>query len=282
MINPTKRYRNLLVKAEVLSENDQTIIDPTNKQLQEVKGKIIVLQQGAIHWYHWSDKMRNKVKFAITPNLLVYKDLISKGVKTFLLEFPIDSKYKIDRNWNERLDAVFYHGRIIPGKVNLEDLKKITHSGVKVVMRGPVCKYYWTDEDILEDEYCKFREEFMELAQTGRVDLQTTRDDEDTIVYDLNWHKFYFSLSSGEAFNVALQEAIACGTVPIVRSNEAYWWAKHLLVNFNTADELIKAFHQYKNEDLDEYSFLIANEIKARCSLEAIHDKYEYQKENDI
>lgn len=282
MINPTKKYRKLLIKAGVLSEDQPTLIDPTNRELQSVKGKVVVLQQGAIHWYHWSEEMRNKVEFAITPNMMVYKDLISKKVKSFLLEFPIEDHYKIDKDWNERLDAVYYHGRIIPGKVNIEDLKKITETGVKVVMRGPVCKYYWIDEDIPGADYDKFREDFMELARTGRVDLQTPRYEEDAIVYDLNWHKFYFTLSNGEAFNVALQEAIACGTIPIVRSNGAYWWAHHLLVNFEDVDSLIEAFHQYRNEDLGEYSYLISKEIKERCSLEAIKEKFEYQKENPI
>ena len=282
MTKPTEKYKRLLTKAEVLSESDNTIIDPTNRDLQKVNGKVIVLQQGTIHWYHWANEIREKVDFAITPNVNVYKELISKKVKSFLLEFPIEDHYNIQKDWNERLDALYYHGRILPGKVDLEDLKKVTSNGIKVVMRGPVCKHYWIDKDVKEEEHIKFKDEFMELASSGKVILQTARDSEEDMIYDLNWHKFYFTLSHGEAFNVALEEAIACGTVPLVRANGAYWWAHHLIATFRDAEELIDMFHRYVNEDLGEYSFLIASEIKKRCSLEAIHNKYEYQKEHAI
>ena len=281
MRKPTDKYRDLLVKANVISEEDKFVIDPNNKILSELDD-VILLQQGSVNWNDWSNYSRSKIRFAITPNIHIFKELISKRLKTFLLEFPIEDHFKKTTNWNEREDAVYYHGRIIPGKLNIEELEKISSAGIKIVARGPVCKQYWQDENLEDKKFIDFKDRFMKLVDEGKILLFSVASEEKAMIYDLNRYKFYFTLSSGEAFNLALEEAIACGTIPIVRSSGAYWWADHLLVNFKNVDRLIKAFHQYKKEDLDEYSNLIANEIKKRCSLEAIKEKFEYQKEHAI
>ncbi len=274
IINPTLKYKNLLIKSNVISKNDECIIDPLDNDLNKVSD-IILLQQGHIDWDLNLEASINRIKFAITPNLFIYKILKSYRIKTSLIEFPIEDEFRKITNWNNREDAIYYHGRIIPGKINIEELISISNAGIKIVIRGPICKAYWTDIDI--EKFAEFKEKFLKIVKEGKVQLLEPAEDIDEIITDLNKYKFYFTLSEGEAFNIALEEAIACGTIPLVRKNEAYWWADKLIINFTSKEKLIKDYKLYVKDDLEEYSQLISNELKKRNSFKSTLEKFKNQ-----
>lgn len=276
IIEPTIRYQVLLTLCGVLDPTEDCIVDPFDNDLNKVSD-IVLLQQGNVNWDINSEESVSRIKFAITPNMFIYRLLTSYNIRTALLEFPIPDIFTKKTPWMDRENAIYYHGRIIPGKVDIDELMVLSDMGIKIVMRGPVCKAYWTDFDIEEEEFVKFRDKFMRIVDDGDVELLEATNDSDVIIEDLNKYKFYFSLSNGEAFNIALEEAIACGAVPIVRSNDAYWWADKLIVNFTNVERLANDFHMYSKDNLEEYSTLIATEIKKRDSFEVTLEKFKRQ-----
>jgi len=280
MLTPVNRYKELLIEAGVIEDSKFVLIEPLNKHIEKFDigiEALTILQQGAPKWILQNKILCSRIKQIFTPNFFVSET--TKEIKpTFILEFPIKNEFEKLNNWNEREDAIYYHGRVVPEKAPIRDLEDVCEHDIKVVMRGPVCKMYWINKDLEGDEYDDYRERFFDLVKDGKIlHLQET-DDSKVIIEDLNRYKFYFTLSVGEAFNIALQEAIACGTIPIVRKNGAYWWAHDLFVGFSITNTLFEYYSMYKDRNLEEYSDLIAKEIKARCSLKAICKKYEYQK----
>lgn len=270
-----QRYKELLVESKVLDKEQKVLIEPTTKDFEEINDKVVVLQQGNECWDY---SVLNKIDFIITSSIWLKNKYSELNKKTILLEFPIKDIFKKKTNWKSREDSIYYHGRVLPEKVPLLDLKKILQSGIEVVMRGPICKKYWTEEDIETEEFNLYKKALLEIkSEFDNLLLLPATEDENIIINELNKYKFYFTISKGEAFNVALQEAIACGTMPIVRRNQAYWWADCLFSGFSKVEDLIVKYNVFKDEDLEEYSDIIAKEIKVRCSLEAIHDKYERQ-----
>jgi uncharacterized protein (TIGR00730 family) len=99
------------------------------------------------------------------------------------------------------------------------------------------------------DEAIKYIEYKEKLKTLSNITFLPETQNKFELINNLNMFKFYFTLSTGEAFNVALQEAIACGTIPLVRKNSAYWWAERLRVDFTKVSELIEVFEKYKNSD---------------------------------
>jgi len=270
-----QRYKELLIESKVLDKEQKVLIEPTTKDLEKIDDKVIVLQQGNECWDY---SVLDKIDFIITSSAWLKNKYSELDKKTILLEFPIRDVFKKKTNWKSREDSIYYHGRVLPEKVPLLDLKKILQSGIEVIIRGPICKKYWTEEDMETEEFNLYKKTLLEMeSEFENLHFLSATKDENVIINELNKYKFYFTISKGEAFNVALQEAIACGTMPIVRRNQAYWWADCLFSGFSKVEDLIVKYNVFKDKDLEEYSDIIAKEIKARCSLEAIRDKYERQ-----
>jgi len=269
---PVLKYYEDLLRLEILKEEDSVLIDPLNSDWSENISDVIVLQQGQCNW----DKVHlNKVKLIITSSIYLY-EIFNPLKKTYLIPFSINPIFKKITSWKERENALYYHGRIIPGKLGIMSLIKLSNSGIKIVLRGPTCKDYWTDKDLELIEFVTYKDKISKL----NIEFLPSTNDKNILAEDLNKYKYYFTLSNGEAFNLALQEAIACGTIPIVRPNDAYWWADHLLLCFKTAEELIEKFNSLKNEDMEEYSNLISREIHKRYSEESIIKSYNDQKKD--
>jgi len=269
-IGPVNKYYDQLLKAEIIKAEDNVLIDPPHKDFPANTDNLIVLQQGDLSW---NLKDFSKIKYLITPSLYLYEKY-SNSKKVFLVPFIIEPEYKKISKWSDRENALYYHGRIIIGKLGIISLAKLCNSGIKIVLRGPICKEYWTDKDIELPEFVSYKEKVSKL----NIEFLPATSDKQTIINDLNKYKFYFTLSDGECFNLALQEAIACGTIPFVRPNFAYWWAEHLILQFESSNELIKKFNDLKDMDLEEYSNLISRELHKRYSMEAIIKSFETQK----
>lgn len=277
MSNPVNRYKELLIQAGIIEDSKLVLVEPTLKQLERFDISIhdlIVLQQGMPIWYYKQKVITDRIKEVLTPNMFVYKSL-KDYVPIHLIEFPILDMYQKKTSLNDRETAVYYNGRILPGKMPLEELEYAVKKGLPIVLRGPICKMYWEDEYVEGKEYDIYRSRVQELIDAKKVEYLEETEDPEVIIDDLNRYKFYFTLSNGEAFNLALQEAIACGTIPLVKNNGAYWWAHDLYVGFNDYKSLVKYYEMYKDKDLEEYSDMIAKEIKERCSLEAISKSFE-------
>lgn len=274
--NVVHRYKYLLEQSGLDFTGKEVLIDPIPDKFKDLDN-VIVLQQGQHDWLDNQDCV-SKVDYVITLSPVVEEELKKKHLKTIVLPFPVPDVFQKKTKWSDREDVLYYHGRMIPSKTNVEEIENILKYGFQVAMRGPICKYYWAEEDLKEKIFTDFKEQLLKLdKQYSNLTLLPGTQDQDLIVEELNKYKFYFTLSTGEAFNVALQEAIACGTVPIVRSNGAYWWADHLILEFRYIGDLILKFNTCKDLNLEEYSDTIAEEIKCRCSFESTKKSYDEQ-----
>lgn len=274
--NVVHRYKYLLEQSGLDFTGREVLIDPPEDKFKDVDN-VIVLQQGQ---YDWLDNQEcvDKVDYVITLSPVVKEECNKKHLKTIVLPFPISDIFQKKSKWTDREDVLYYHGRMIPSKTNVKEIENILKYDFQVVMRGPICKHYWADEDLKEKIFTDFKEQLLEIdKQYDNLTLLPGTQDQDLIIEELNKYKFYFTLSTGEAFNVALQEAIACGTIPIVKSNGAYWWADHLTLQFSYIGDLILKFNTCKDLNLEEYSDTIAEEIKRRCSFESIKKSYDEQ-----
>ena len=272
---PVRKYYDLLVESKVIKKSDKVIIEPHRSITKEVyENDLVLLQQGQVSWDIKNEEFLNSIKYIITCSLIVAQNL-EKIKKTFLLEFPLRREYKRNQSFNQREPALYFHGRIIRGKLPIKYLEYVLQSGVKTVLRGPVCYKYWSTEKMDDEEDIKYDNKIKEfqLKYSNLIILPETNDLE-IIVKDLNKYKFYFTLSQSEAFNLALQEAIACGTIPLVKRNGAYWWAHELYAGFEKPEELVRLYEKYYDRDLEEYSDAIAEEIQKRCSFDAIYQKF--------
>lgn len=272
---PVRKYYDLLLRSKVLKNTDDVLIECDEDVLKNFKGEeVIILQQGKALWPIDDISILNKIKFIITSSLIVSK-FLEKRKKTFLLEFPIEDYFCKNKNYNDRESALYFHGRVISSKLPISDLGCLLRAGIKIVIRGPVCFEYWSQNKMTDEASIKYERELMDLSSKySNLVLLGESHEKDVIVSDLNSYKFYFTLSTCEAFNLALQEAIACGAIPFVRNNGAYWWAHECYVGFEQVGELINLYGKYYNKDLKEYSSVISEEIQKRCSIDAIHKKF--------
>jgi hypothetical protein len=268
VLGPVSKYYDLLVEAKILNIEDSVLVDPDDQDWSDYQD-IIILQQGEVRW---DLKKIPRAKMIITSSLIIFESF-RKLKNIFLIPFPIREKFKKIKNWKEREDAVYYHGRIIPQKLGFLSLSKIVNSGIKVVLRGPICKDYWSETDLTDKLYLDYKEKISKLD----LEFLPATNSEEVIIEDLNKYRFYFTLSNGEAFNLGLQEAVSCGTIPIVRHNDAYWWADHMLARFLTAENFIDIYNYLRKEDLEEYSTLLAKESDKRFNFNVLLRSFEDQ-----
>lgn len=280
-----KKYYDLLIKSGVLSSAEEVLIEPYNKDYDE--SNFTVLQQGAILFDF--KKYNTKVQKIITCSDILYDKLKKVHDKVYLLEFPIEDEYKKINRFIYRENAIYYHGRILPEKVLLEDLRKLLDSKIRVVLRGPICKEYWGNKDLEAEKFVDYKKQILELVEEyDNFTVLPETKDKNVIIKDLNKYRYYFTLSTGEAFNLALQEAIACGTIPIVRDMKLYLWADGLYIGFNSVEEMMYKYdkenvnNRYHIIESEYFSSFISSEIKKRCSFEAIKLKFSNQLSNNI
>jgi hypothetical protein len=151
------KYYTLLKSSGIVSDDDSILIDPFEEDFKDKE--YIVLQQGQAEW-NLSNK---KIKHIITPNVSIFEKL-SKKFEIYLIEFPIDTSiYSKTTDWNKREDAIYYHGRIIPQKLPIDELKHISDQGIKIVLQGPICKAYWIDEELNDSYYVDYKNKLMKL-----------------------------------------------------------------------------------------------------------------------
>jgi glycosyltransferase involved in cell wall biosynthesis len=261
------KYYDLLLNSKVLNTEDKVYVEEIDRKNIKEEDSILLEQSS----YPISEETLKKVKCIITQHILVYESFRNR-IKTYLLEFPLSKSFKKTKKWSERENAIYFHGRITPSKLPLEFLKTISKE-IKIVLQGPICKKYWIDEE-LEDEF--YKEYKQEILKINNIEFLEETKDENELSNNLNKYKFYFTLSKSEAYNVALQEAIACGTIPIVnKMPETYWWAKGLYFDFdNDPNEFIRTYKKLVNLDLEKYSDVIVDEINSRTSENSICDKF--------
>jgi hypothetical protein len=258
------KYYTLLKSSGIVSDDDSILIDPFEEDFKDKE--YIVLQQGQAEW-NLSNK---KIKHIITPNVSIFEKL-SKKFEIYLIEFPIDTSiYSKTTDWNKREDAIYYHGRIIPQKLPIDELKHISDQGIKIVLQGPICKAYWIDEELNDSYYVDYKNKLMKLD----IEILDQAKDEKELAENLNKYKFYFTLSNGEAFNVALQEAISCGTIPLVKQSGAYWWSDKRHFPVQSVDDFIKKYKSIKDLDLENYSKHIAEDALENFSFDASYEKF--------
>ena len=272
-MNPVQLYADRLQKAGVLKNTDQFCTEPIT--IHDVKNCTHILQQGKFNVDPKEIKKYDPNIIVITPNLFIYDESIKSGLKTYYCEFPVDTEIFFNKKvYTDRNTVLYYHGRIIPSKLPLEELKILNNFfKVPTILRGPICKKYWSQEDIEEKSFIEYKNEVQKLSF-----IQFLPETKDPLVIseDLNNSKFYFTLSKGESFNLALQEAMACGTIPIVRNNLAYAWADNLIFSFDSIEKFISLLNTIVDNsiDLTETSTLLSSFIKDEFSYASIYKKF--------
>lgn len=274
-------YENMLRDIGAIDDNDIVLNEPIDWEIVKTRGKKVIVLCSSPRF----DKNRfsREIHKVFTPNKLVYDDLKRIGYNTFLLEFSLREKFSKNKQWKERRRGLYYHGRICPIKLPIDELSFIVDKGIEVTLRGPICKEYWTNVDADDPESVRYKNKILDMEKQyynfnvlESVDRESEIRDE-IISTDLNNYKYYFTLSKSESFNSALHESLGTGTIPIVRRNGAYWYANDLINEFTEIGNLIEIYYKLEKtplRTLEEHSTYLSTKILERTSLDNIKKKY--------
>jgi len=234
-------------------------------QFSEISGDypISLIQQSTLT--HDPDVLNKKIT-TIYHSTPILKSFIREYYSGKLVElgFPIRSEFEITTPWSDRLDKFVFHGRIYEQKISIKFLKELQKHNIEIDLYGPVCKKYWSDEDESEEKYHIYKQEITKLDNVTLYPQIVNSE----VPQMLNKYKFFTIFSSGEAFNLSLQEAMACGTVPLVRWNDAFGWSENTLLKFYNEEVICDTYMGLKGKDLTGYSGAIST---------FIHNKYSFQ-----
>ena len=160
---------------------------------------------------------------------------------------PCNPKFRLKIPWNERPKNCLYWGNLAAHKFNVEflDLYK------EIDLYGKILKDGEYKDKILESGCYK-----------GYLP-------EEKLVETINEYKYFVVPHNGyEPFMLTLQEAMQCGTIPLVTNtrnySNHYWidWARGLYLEFRNNKSLARWLRA--KHDLEQFSFYISNEINKR------------------
>ena len=288
-------------------------MNPVNKYIEQLKyyfsvdfvvgerfdenyGKYISIQgtSGDLGFEHLFERLEKaKPELCVTSNLSIWAKILLFKIKSGLnfelkyIPFGVDDVFSKTKKLKERRRALYYHGRIVEGKLPINSLDKLVNEVYKlkipVVLRGPIYKNYWTNYDINSDEAKEYKYKLEVIKDIYYPYLEvypeieySNQNRSEIISNELNQYKYYFTLSYSESFNLGLQEAMACGTIPVVLYNGAYNWADTaILKSFSLKNLINNVVSILKNEEkfedkLESYSDKLAFFTKKRFSLDSI------------
>jgi len=167
------------------------------------------------------------------------------------LYHPCNPKFRLKIPWNDRPRKCLYWGNLLPHKFDVKLLEMYRDIDIYGTIR-------------YDGEY---RDKILESGcYKGYIP-------EDKLVDTINEYKYFVVPHSGyEPFMLTLQEAMQCGTIPLVTNSrdypKSYWidWAKGLYYEFGSLDLLVRWFKRDRN--LSDFSFYISDEIQKRHSYE--------------
>jgi len=165
------------------------------------------------------------------------------------LYHPCNPKFRLRIPWSERSKLCLYWGNLAPHKFNIEFLDLYR----EIDLYGRIlCDNEYKDK-ILESGCYK-----------GYLP-------EEKLVDTINEYKYFVVPHKGyEPFMLTLQEAMQCGTIPLVTNSRDYpnhhWidWARGLYYEFRDVKSLVRWLKL--DHDLEAFSFSISNEINKRHS----------------
>lgn len=198
----------------------------------------------------------NKEFYSQTCNLIINLNYKPEAInwppylenKTFSSHFPIESIFSNNIPWLDRENMFVILGNITSLKISEEFISLLKGSGLKIDCYG--MKYSKSKED---EKYLEKFESCNELVYKGFVQQ---RD----VPSILNKYKYYVMPHNGtEVFNLALLQAIYCGTIPLIsndRNNTKYdgsWidWADGLYFGCKDASSLLENLIEINKETPD-------------------------------
>ena len=162
---------------------------------------------------------------------------------------PCNPKFKLRIPWNERPKKCLYWGNLLPHKFDPKFLE--LYQEIDLYGKIP-CDNEYKDK-ILESGCYK-----------GYLP-------EEKLIDTINEYKYFVVPHRGyEPFMLTLQEAMQCGTIPLVTNKRDYpnchWidWARGLYYEFRSLESLVQWLKT--DHDLGKFSFHISNEINKRHS----------------
>ncbi|RLE67011.1 MAG: hypothetical protein DRJ38_00125 [Thermoprotei archaeon] len=162
---------------------------------------------------------------------------------------PCNPKFRLKIPWDERPKKCLYWGNLAPHKFNVKFLE------------------LYDDIDVYGRIRCdgEYKDRLLESGcYRGYLP-------EERLVDTINEYKYFVVPHDGyEPFMLTLQEAMQCGTIPLVTNSrdypKSYWidWAKGLYIEFRDVWQLSRWLR--RDRDLTQMSYGIAREIRRRHS----------------
>ncbi len=188
-------------------------------------------------------------------------EMPSNVIRTY---FPVDDEeYRIKKDWKDRNGMFLYLGAISPLKLSEEFINLVSKTDLSIDCYG-----FRFDRMPSYKEYFEKFDSCKNLKYKGLVKQSDVPD-------LMNDHKYFVMPHDGyEVFNIAMLQAIKCGTIPLVsndrttREFDYTWidWAEGLYFGCNKIDELMTNIRTLSIEkpDHSEISFFISGESKKR------------------
>jgi glycosyltransferase involved in cell wall biosynthesis len=166
--------------------------------------------------------------------------------------------------WNDRKKLFMYLGNILHHKMSKEFLQKVQATDISIDCYGKLSS---------NQEYADLFNSCKNVVNKGYVEQSKVAD-------VMNEYKFFVMPHDGpEPFNIAVLQAMMCGTIPLVVNDQTkkfstwFEWAKDLYYGNNTVDEFLDNLTRI-NKDIDISN---AEEISNRISNLSM-ERFNYQK----
>ena len=185
--------------------------------------------------------------------------------KMYTAFMPMDPDiYKIKTLWRKRKNMFMYLGNIMKHKMSEDFLQKIQSTDITIDCYGKMSS---------DPDYAELFNSCKNVVHKGYVSQEKVSD-------VMNEYKFFVMPHEGpEPFNIAMLQAIMCGTIPLIvndrNASSASWidWAKDLYYSNNNVDEFIENLTNVSKEDDLSNAEIISQQIS-----EMVNFRFDYKK----
>lgn len=222
----------------------------------------------SLTWQYFLEKSNHIISLNYKPPDKEWPDELSRKIENRY--YPCDPDiFKVKTQWSDREKLFVHIGTICPLKLSLDFIRNIRSTNLKVDCFGPLVS---VEKQYLED-----------INSTNQLDYNGVVS-QDKIGDILNEYKYFILPHDGyEIFNITLQQAISCGTIPLVCNDmsgnfDSSWidWAEGLYYNCDNSEELINNMMKIESDSniRGNYSNYISDEAKKRWDYQEFKDYF--------
>lgn len=179
---------------------------------------------------------------------------------------PIEDKFKYETPWIERPKNFMYFGNLHHIKFNPEFIDAIEKTQMKIDVYGKI--------DTAPEDIQKRLKSSPNIKFGGFIP-------EEKLVETINSYKFMVVPHNGyEPFNLAIAEAIRCGTIPIVTNPEGSdgrgdWlgWANDFYIRCTDIEHMIQTMNNAATMNLQEEAESASEEMIEKTSLKLFRER---------